>query len=381
MNSRTNMHKVDDLSESRRVLQSRDFAVPDFAQGLRILAKEAQLELPNITGMAERVLFLVNGPAHLARRKAWMEFFRSENIRHWEPALQALAAEQVAGLPGSGEVDLVPALAVPMVSLANCRLLGVPEANHQEYNAWAAEIASLVESVLSIRRARRAEHLAALFAADLHARLPNPTQQRNPTPSVFEFLGQSLPKDAGEMERTWTLMALYMTGLATLFTFSNVLLNIARSPPDYRRMLLDPDSGPAAFDDLIGRSGAVLYMHRIARKPTEINGIPVDAGDTVAARTVDPNLAPAAGECPFSSLHSRSPETETGTGTGPTQMPFGTGLHRCIGEDFARRVMRHGVTALLKRFPEFRLAEPPDPSGPLPNIRGPDALRCVLRDS
>lgn len=376
MNAYRQPIEVNDLAEARRILQSRQFEVPDFAAGLRALAKATDLKLPNIIGMAERVLFLVNGPEHLQRRKAWMAFFRTENIRRWDATIRAIAEDAVAQLPTSGEVELMDAFSIPVVSLANCRLLGVPESNHRLYNTWATEISSLVESVLSIRRARRAETLAAGFAADLRSSLSAHIPPQTPAPSMFDFLGASLPDDTPESERIWTLMALYMTGLATLFTFSNVLNHVATSSGDYRQKLQDPKSSDATFDELIGRSGAVLHMHRIARQPTHVAGVPVSPGDIVIARTVDPNATPTGGGCPFS--NRAAAPTDADAATGSPQMPFGVGLHKCIGEDFAKRIIRHGVTALLKRFPEFHATQPPVRSGPLPNISGPDALHCQL---
>jgi cytochrome P450 len=376
MNAYRKSVQVNDLSESRRILQSREFSVPDFAAGLRAVQDATDLVLPNIIGMAERVLFLVNGPEHLARRKAWMAFFRTDNIRRWDDEIRAIAETAVAQLPETGEIELVSAFSIPIVSTANCRLLGVPEKNHRLYNEWTTEISSLVESVLSIRRARRAEELAAQFATDLRSCLSSQAVPVTPAPSMFDFLGESLPDDTPEAERIWTLMALYMTGLATLFTFSNVLSQVATSPEEYRRKLIDPETSHATFDDLIGRSGAVIHMHRIARQTTQVAGVSLAPGDTVIARTVDPNAVPSTGGCPFSGSALAAPRLDSPTE--PTQMPFGVGLHKCIGEDFARRVIRHGVTALLRRFPDFRTIRTPIHAGPVPNISGPDALHCQL---
>jgi len=368
--------QVDDLTESRRILQSREFGVPDFASGLRKLEQATELELPHIIAMAEKVLFLVNGPEHLRRRRAWMGFFRADNICRWDGEILAIAETAVAQLPEEGEVELMDAFTIPLVSLSNCRLLGVPEENHRLYNTWTTEIASLVESVLSIRRARRAEELAALFAADLKLRLSSRVAPPGPAPSMLDFLDETLPESSLEEERIPTLMGLYMTGLATLFTFSNALNRVASSSAEYRQALLAPDTSDRTFDDLIGRSVAVVYMHRIARQETQVNGVTLVPGNSVLARTVDPDAAPLRGGCPFSGSSSES--TGTDPASGPAQMPFGVGLHKCIGEDFAKRVIRHGVTALLRRFPDFRTIQAPTHGGPLPNISGPDALHSNL---
>ena len=367
---------VTDLSESRRILQSREFDVPDFGAGLRALQRATDLVLPNIIGMAERVLFFVNGPTHLQRRKAFMAFFRESNIRQWDGEFRAIAETAVARLPEAGEVELISAFSSPVIALANCRLLGLPEENYRDYNDWAMEISTLVLSVLSVRSARRAEEVATLFATDLKSRLAARVAPSTPAPSMFDFLGETLPANTPEEERLWTVMALYMTGLATLLTFSNVLNHIANSPADYRRMLLDPDTSERTFDDLIGQSGAVLHMQRIARQATEVDGVSLTPGDSVIARTVDPDLAPAGGGCPFSGAASKVIGTAAATAT--AQMPFGVGLHKCIGEDFAKRIIRHGITAFLTRFPDFRATEPSATVKPIPNISRHTVLRCRL---
>jgi cytochrome P450 len=368
--------QVNDLSESRRILQSREFDVPDFGAGLRALEQATDLALPNIIGMAERVLFFVNGPAHLQRRKALMDFFREKNIRHWDGEIRAIAESAVAQLPEAGERELISAFSIPLVALANCRLLGLPEENYRDYNAWASEISTSVLSVLSVRFARRSEVVAALFATDLKSRLAARVAPSTPAPSLFDFLGETLPAHTPEKERIWTLMALYMTGLATRLTFSNVLNRVANSSAEYRQRLLDPDTSQRAFDDLIGQSGAVLHMHRIARQATEVDGVSLAPRDSAIARTVDPDLAPAGGGCPFSGAAAKV--TGTAAASTPTQMPFGVGLHKCIGEDFAKRIIRHGITALLTRFPDFRATEPSATVTPIPNISGHNILLCRL---
>ncbi|MEH1125351.1 cytochrome P450 [Micromonospora sp. CPCC 206061] len=44
----------------------------------------------------------------------------------------------------------------------------------------------------------------------------------------------------------------------------------------------------------------------------------------------------------------------------PGHLAFGHGVHQCLGQQLARIEMRIGFTALLRRFPNLRLAVPPE---------------------
>jgi cytochrome P450 len=141
--------------------------------------------------------------------------------------------------------------------------------------------------------------------------------------------------------------------------------------------LLDPATAESAVDALIAQNGSVRFMHRIAQKSFTIGDRVFAPGETLAARTVAPSGKPARGGCPFA--HGKAPpEAAAEFASDRDQMPFGAGLHKCLGEPFARSLIRHGITALLRRFPQVELVEIPVETGPLPNVTGAAALCCRL---
>jgi cytochrome P450 len=50
---------------------------------------------------------------------------------------------------------------------------------------------------------------------------------------------------------------------------------------------------------------------------------------------------------------------------------FGVGIHRCAGSNLARMEMRVAIQELLKRLPDFELADPDNVTWAGGQVRGP----------
>ena len=57
---------------------------------------------------------------------------------------------------------------------------------------------------------------------------------------------------------------------------------------------------------------------------------------------------------------------------------FGLGIHRCIGSNLARMEIQVAVEEWLKRFPEFKLADPEAVHWSAGPVRGPRKLPVTI---
>ena len=368
---------ITDLPESHRILRSRDFDVVDLAAALRKIEAASGHPLPHAIAMAERLLFLSPGSQPETRRAIWYSFFRSDNIRHWDGEIKRLAAEEIEKLPASAEVDLVARYVFPFVALTNCRVLGLPEAFFLKYDAWAADIARFGAPILSIAEARRIDRAAGEFAATLRSHLAKPFEPPLPAPSFHDYLTQRHPGEDGAEECIWSLVAIHQNAKSIYPSLANALHRVAASSRQHREKLLRAKSVEAEWNALINRSAAVLHVPRVAQAPSTAAGQAVAAGEVINVGLHQPDDLPGATGCPFGHSAPGTTIDETPSATS-LSLAFGAGPHRCIAEDLARRVIRHGITALLRKFPHFRLTAPPRFQGNERWLSGPSMVKCIL---
>lgn len=90
---------------------------------------------------------------------------------------------------------------------------------------------------------------------------------------------------------------------------------------------------------------------RFAREDLEIGGVQIAAGDVVlcslSGADRDGKLGPE--------MEQFDPARNV-----PSHLAFGYGIHRCVGAELARMELRAAYPALVRRFPNMRLAANPE---------------------
>jgi cytochrome P450 len=94
-----------------------------------------------------------------------------------------------------------------------------------------------------------------------------------------------------------------------------------------------------------------LGLLRTALEDVELNGVLIKAGDCVCISLPEANRDPG---------QFANPNVLDVTRDANGHLGFGHGVHRCLGEQLARIEMRIGFTELFRRFPNLRMAVPPD---------------------
>jgi len=106
---------------------------------------------------------------------------------------------------------------------------------------------------------------------------------------------------------------------------------------------------------------------RIATEDVELSGTRVRAGEAVIVATTAANRDPEVFDRPEALVLDR-PNSPT--------LAFGYGPHHCLGAQLARMELQEAIGALLREFPDLRLAIPADEvpwrRGAL--VRGPERL-------
>lgn len=284
-------------------------------------------------------------PEHTRLRKVLTPEFTMRRLSRLVPRIEAIVADQLDIMSmKDGPVDLVGDFALPVPALTICELLGVPASEREEFQrrsvarfdlagAATASLSAVSESVVYFRELVRAQRLA-------------------PTDGLLGELVRKHGDDLDDDELAGLADGLLTGGFETTASMISLgTLAMLRSPDLLDRARGDEQAVSGLVDELLRHLTVVqVAFLRVARRDVEVAGTTVRAGDIVAcslsAANRDPNV--------YSTPDTICPERSAGQ-----HLAFGYGAHRCIGAELAKIELRIAYPALVKRFPEMRLAVEP----------------------
>jgi cytochrome P450 len=245
---------------------------------------------------------------------------------------------------GGPPADLVTDFALPVPSLVICELLGVPYADRAGFQQTSNRI--LDASLSPDERAAAASEARAYITGLITAIRGNPGE---------DLLGM-LVREHGD-----DLSTAELAGIGSLLliagheTTANMLalgtLALLRHPDQLKLLRDEPDRVDAAVEELL-RWLSIVHTGTIKITTAEVRlgDRTIGPGETVIcslpAANRDPGLVP-------------NPDDLDIRRDAIGHVAFGHGVHHCLGAPLARMEMRIAFPALLRRFPELRLAGDP----------------------
>jgi len=292
-------------------------------------------------------------------------------IEALRPRIGALVDALLATMPAAGAFDLIPSFAYPLPAAVIAELIGVPQSVVDDLKRWSDGLATSTGTSKDIYTdaARAVSEMGAYLAGFVAER------RLRPEGSVVDALiaahdGQSR-LDADELignlilllfaghETTTNLLA---NGLRTL------LLNPAQLA-DLRANLDDIALVRNAIEEILRYDGALFISLRVAKTGFDWNGRAVRPGHRVFLYHLAANHDPAVFEAP-----ERFDIRRADAGK---HIAFGYGIHFCLGAPLARLEMEIALPALLRRYPDLRLADPSVAWKDNFTLRGPKSLRLA----
>ena len=134
----------------------------------------------------------------------------------------------------------------------------------------------------------------------------------------------------------------------TSFFMGSVTVFLARNPEHRRQLIAEPELIPGAIDELLRLFTPTQVFGRLVTRDTEVEDLPVKAGEMVLVGYGAANFDPAVFDDPRRVDFRRSPNRH---------MSFGIGPHRCLGSHIAKEVSAAVTRSLLEQAPAYRLVE------------------------
>ncbi|PXY19406.1 cytochrome P450 [Prauserella muralis] len=285
-------------------------------------------------------------PAHTRLRKLLTPEFTMRRLSRLKPGIATIVGERLDAMEKAGSpVDLVEEFALPVPSLVICELLGVPYEERDEFQHLAvarfdlfggagASLGAISESL---------EYLLGVVRA----------QRENPGDGLLGMIIKEHGDEVSDRELAGLADGVLTGGFETTASMLSLgALVLLRDAEAFARVRDDDESVNGFVEELLRYLTVVqVAFPRFAREDVEVAGTTIKQGDMVVVSLSGANRDPALGE---------AMEIVDGTRPPTQHLAFGYGAHRCIGAELARMELRAAYPALLRRFPELRLAVDPD---------------------
>jgi cytochrome P450 len=265
-------------------------------------------------------------------------------------ALRPLIVESVTELldemaAGPNPADFVSAFALPLPSLVICHLLGVPYGDHELFQRHSRD---MLDSTGDPAAALRAGKELALY---MHGLIK--AKQADPGDDLLSRLIDARLRTGELTSREMTSMAILLLVAGHDTTMNQLGLGLAallRNPEQARQLreATDPEVINGAVEELL-RLLTITHFgrRRVAIEDVEIGGTVIKAGEGVIAAGDIANRDPDVFADPDRFDPARKPNRH---------VAFGFGVHQCLGQPLARLELQIAFPALLRRFPNLRLA-------------------------
>jgi cytochrome P450 len=315
----------------------------------------------------------VDGTEHARLRRLVGAAFTARRVAALAPRIQQIADGLLdamdAAVEGAEPVELIGAFAAPLPMSVICELIGVPEEDRADYRRWS-------EILIAGGFADPGTYATVVKEEVEYARALVERKRREPADDLLSAL--VAVRDSGDLltddELTSMMFLLTVAGHETTVNLiGNGVLALATHPEQAARLRAEPALMASAVEELLRYEGPVqVPFPLLATATVEIGGVEIAAGDIVVPALLSANRDPG---------HTPDPDT-LDLGRSPnSHVAFGHGIHHCLGAPLARLEGRIALTALLERYPDLRLATPPDDLTWRPNviIHGLTALTVRLR--
>ncbi|MEU7061151.1 cytochrome P450 [Streptomyces sp. NPDC046197] len=324
---------------------------------------------PRFSGLFQAppgMIISLDPPDHTRLRALAEQAFSAARIAAMRPRVRELAAGLLDALEkqaGQGPVDLVAGFAAPLAMTVICELLGVPEADREQFHVWVRQFADV--SGPPERAAEGGERLGAYIARLVGERRGGVAEDGEPTSAqgrrgADDVLSALAAARIGEDRLGFDeLVGLGFTLLGAGFDSSagqlgNVVATLLAGHRDvWRRLGEHPGDIPAVVEELLRtvnlNGNDTSGLPRIATEDVTVGGVVIPAGDAVflafASANRDEDVFPHADRTDFHRA-------------GNPHLAFGHGIHRCLGAPLARLELSVALAELTRRFPDAALAVP-----------------------
>jgi len=317
---------------------------------------------------------------HNALRNVWVHAFGASGVERLVPAVRAIVADMLEGaaakLAQDGSVDMVGALCRPLPAHVIAHMMGVAQDMIPTVIEWADLMANATASGFPIDYANDPHWLASERAkAELADYLAGQIafRRKHPGDDLISCLVRSeIGATLSDRAMMVNIRQLLFAGNETTGNWLGHIVHTLGRFPDERGVLRrDRSLLPAALEEVLRWQGVTHVLPRgVGASGATVGEITLPPGTEVILLLGAAGRDPERWDDPDRFDIRREPKPH---------LAFGFGLHSCLGATLARMEALEVASALLDRFPDYRIAAPVTYGNF--SLRGPTSLRIALTDA
>ena len=328
-----NVWLVSGYEESKTVLSDAKRYSNDYVNLVGVGAAESTS--PGGLGFADP-------PEHTRLRKLLTPEFTMRRLSRLTPGIQEIIDQRLDAMAAiEGPVDLVEEFALPIPSLVICELLGVPYEDRVDFQRLSMARFDLFGGATASLGAI-SESLA--YLTDVVKK-----QRAEPGDGLLGMIIKEHGDKVDDQELAGLADGVLTGGFETTASMLALGALVLLQDREAFQMVHDDDSAAHGFVEEVLRYLTVVQVAfpRFAREDVEVGGKLISKGDVVVVSLSGADRDPALGT-DLDTVDPKRPPT--------SHLAFGHGVHRCIGAELARMELRAAYPALVRRFPNIRLA-------------------------
>lgn len=297
-------------------------------------------------GSEASTLMLVNDdpPRHTMLRAIAQKAFTPKRVEADISPWMKTAVDGLLADLGTGEIDFMTELAPNLPALVMTKLIGTPTEEYHLLRKWAN--AFMVTGDFTIQERRQCNIDLSNYYSDKvderYADIEKGLSAPDDLMTAFiraESEGHKLTKE--EVKRF--CITLVVAGAETTGYLLGNLMDVLVNDPAMFTMLQDDRTLIRPFiEESLRRDGPIQRLHRECVEDTQINGVPIQAGDWVAIFFASANRDPAVWERPNDFILKRR---NIGR-----HMTFSHGIHHCMGSGIARNEAEKLLNGIFDRY-------------------------------
>jgi cytochrome P450 len=292
-------------------------------------------------------------PVHTDLRSMAENYFRPSYVQEqYGPAVERHVETLVDdALAGDGPIDFVEAVAKPLPILVIAEILGVPSDRMDTFREWSTSlIGAPSEPTEEAKEAVQEEMLAAIDSLNDYFRAAIERREANPRDDLItKFLKAEREYERIDRENTVACCGmLLVAGNVTTTAFMTSALWTFIEEDTIPELQGETVALEDALEEVLRYRTPVMPQKRIARADTELGGVDISEGSLVAGWLSSANRDEAVFEDPDQFDPTRDYDEDP--------IPFGKGIHYCLGAPLANLEAQTLFDELLDRIDGAALA-------------------------